>query len=207
MFDPVRLLSASGLLGAYTDRADQFKTARGFDDAGLLAPEKKKGQRIVRTVNFKSADEKARWLDANAKFDAWHGAKVRELALRFAKAPTHDPNDPDALARDFYQWVRDCIRYVPDPGGMEQLSSSDEIIEQGAGDCDDKARLFVALCSCVRIDSRIRPCFEDPEIGNRFVHVQAEVWMRAENDWVACDFIIRDLPFGKPPREGKKILQ
>jgi transglutaminase-like putative cysteine protease len=158
-------------------------------------------------VNFKSADEKARWLDANARFDAWHGEKVRELALRFAKAPSHDPNDPDALARDFFRWVRDCIKYVSDPGGMEQLSNSDVIIEQGAGDCDDKARLFVALCTCVRVTARIRPCFEDPDVGERFVHVQAEVWMQGESDWVACDFIIRDLPFGAPPREGKKILQ
>lgn len=200
MFDPLRLLSASG-----------FGTVGGFDagmyDAGLLAPEKKSAQRIVRTVNFRNADEKARWLDANARFDAWHGAKVRELALRFAKAPTHDPNDPDALARDFFRWVRDCIRYVSDPGGMEQLSSSDVIIEQGAGDCDDKSRLFVALCTCVRINARIRPCFEDPDVGERFVHVQAEVWMQATQSWVACDFILRDLPFGEPPREGKKILQ
>lgn len=198
MFDPLRLLSALG-----------FVTVGGFDagmhDAGLLAPEQKSKQRIVRTVNFKNADEKARWLDANARFDAWHGEKVRELALRFAKAPSHDPNDPDALARDFFRWVRDCIRYVSDPGGMEQLSSSDVIIDQGAGDCDDKARLFVALCTCVRISARIRPCFEDPDVGERFVHVQAEVWLQGE--WIACDFIIRDLPFGEPPREGKKILQ
>jgi transglutaminase-like putative cysteine protease len=200
MFDQLRLLSASG-----------FGIVGGFDagmhDAGLLAPERKSRQRIVRTVNFKNADEKARWLDANARFDAWHGEKVRELALRFAKAPSHDPNDPDALARDFFRWVRDCIRYVSDPGGMEQLSSSDVIIEQGAGDCDDKSRLFVALCTCVRINARIRPCFEDPDVGERFVHVQAEVWMQSTNAWAACDFILRDLPFGEPPREGKKILQ
>lgn len=193
-----RLLRASGFGVAFHGDA-------GALDAGVTS--KPKTQRIVRTVNFQNADEKARWLDANARFDAWHGAKVRELALRFAKAPSHDPNDPDALARDFYKWVRDCIKYVPDPGGMEQLSSSDEIIEQGAGDCDDKARLFVALCTCVRITSRIRPCFEDPDIGERFVHVQADVWLQAEGDWAACDFIIRDLPFGEMPREGKKILQ
>lgn len=176
------------------------------DVRGAVGP-KEKTERIVRTVKFQNADEKARWLDAAAAFDAWHLPKVRELALRYAKAPSHDPNDPDALARDFYHFVRDGIRYVSDPGGMEQLSDSDVIIEAGAGDCDDKARLFKALCCCVRIPARIRPCFEDPDVGERFVHVQADVWMQAHEDWLACDFIIRDLPFGEPPREGKKILQ
>lgn len=198
MFDLARLLSASGF-GTYADDA-------GMHDAGWIGP-KKDRSRVVRTVKFQSADEKARWLDANAKFDAWHGEKVRELALRFAKAPTHDPNDPDALARDFYHWVRDSIKYVSDPGGMEQLSDSDVIIEQGAGDCDDKARLFVALCACVRIPARIRPCFEDPAVGDRFVHVQAEVMLQSTGEWLPVEFIIRDLPFGDSPREGKKILQ
>lgn len=176
------------------------------DASGDLQPVERT-ERVVRTVKFQNADEKARWLDGAAAFDAWHLPKVRELALRYAKAPSHDPNDPDALARDFYYFVRDGIRYVSDPGGMEQLSDSDVIIESGAGDCDDKARLFKALCSCVRIPARIRPCFEDPDVGERFVHVQAEVWMQAQDDWLACDFIIRDLPFGEAPREGKKILQ
>jgi transglutaminase-like putative cysteine protease len=154
-------------------------------------------------VTFRDADEKARWLDGSAKFDAWHLPKVRELALRFAKALSHDPNDPDALAHDFYKFVRDSIRYVPDPGGMEQLSDSDVILEQGAGDCDDKARLYVALCTCVRVPARIRPCFS----GEDFVHVQAEVFLASVGEYVACEFIIRDLPFGEMPRKGKKILQ
>lgn len=158
-------------------------------------------------MTFRNADEKARWLDGSAKFDAWHLPKVRELAVRFAKALSHDPNDPDALAQDFYKFVRDSIRYISDPGGMEQLSDSDVILEQGFGDCDDKARLFVALCTCVRVIARIRPCFTDPAVGENFVHVQAEVFLQSQNEYVPVEFIIRDLPFGEMPREGKKILQ
>lgn len=176
-------------------------------DAGDLGTAQEKTSRITRTVKFRNADEKARWLDGAAKFDAWHLPKLRALAARFATAPSHDPNDPDALAIDFYGFTRDGVHYVSDPGGMEQMSDSDVILENGAGDCDDKARLFVALCSCVRIPARIRPCFTDPAVGENFVHVQAEVYMQKFGEWVPVEFIVRDLPFGAMPPHGKKILQ
>jgi transglutaminase-like putative cysteine protease len=170
-------------------------------DAGFVS----EGERVVRSIVFDSADDKARWLDAMATLDA-RLPLVREVARRFAKAPVHDPNNPEALARDFARFVRDAIKYVKDPAG-EELSDAEQTLRQGYGDCDDKARLFVALCRSMQIMARIRPCagvdVRDPD---DFVHVQAEV----KNDrggWDVVELIVRGLDYGKLPKRGKQVLQ
>lgn len=150
--------------------------------------------RTVRTVTFPDAMSKARWIDAMATLDA-RFPTVREFARRIAMAPIHDPNDQEALARDFHGFVRDSIRYVRDPAG-EELSDSEQILNQGYGDCDDKARLFVALCRSIGIKARIRPCFK----GEDFVHVQAEVFVGRPARWVLAELIQRDVALGEKPR-------
>jgi hypothetical protein len=151
----------------------------------------------VRSVTFADAEAKANWLDANATLDA-RLPETRRLALCFAKSPVHDPNDKEALARDIHAWVRDCIKYVNDPAG-EELSDSDQVLAAGCGDCDDKARLFVALCRSIGIESRIRPCFDGPD----FVHVQAEACVGRPKRWQIVELIVRGVAFGeKPPRRA-----
>jgi transglutaminase-like putative cysteine protease len=152
---------------------------------------------VVRTVTFHDGEAKANWLDANATLDA-RLPETRSLATRFAMQRIHDPNDKEALARDIHAWVRDCIRYVNDPAG-EELSDSDQVLAAGFGDCDDKARLFVALCRAIGIESRIRPCFE----GDDFVHVQAECNVGRPKRWHIVELIVRDVAFGeKPPKKS-----
>ena len=48
-----------------------------------------------------------------------------------------------------HRYVRDSIRYVMDPNGVETLSTPARLIEIGAGDCDDKATLLAALLEAV----------------------------------------------------------
>jgi len=165
----------------------------------------------TRSVVFRGPDEKAAWLDAMATMDA-RLPITRELARRFAAAPCHDPNDLGAVARDFHRFVRDSIRYVRDPAG-EEFSDSDVILTRGYGDCDDKARLFVALSRSIGVAARTRPCF----IGEDFVHVQAEVLlnqhgqtgaccMREGCRWCTAELIVRGVELGElPPRRGRSL--
>jgi transglutaminase-like putative cysteine protease len=135
---------------------------------------------ITRTTVFAGPDEKANWLDAMATLDA-RLPETRALARRFAMGRYSDPNELGALARQFHRFVRDSVRYVRDPAS-EEFSDSDTILLRGFGDCDDKARLFVALCRSVGIMARIRPCF----VGDDFVHVQAEVLLSSCEEGTAC---------------------
>jgi transglutaminase-like putative cysteine protease len=161
-------------------------------------------RRGVRSVTWDSGSlredgmQKAQWLDSMATLDA-RLPEVRQLARTIAMAPIHDPNDREALARDIHGWVRDCIKYIRDPAG-EELSDAQQTLLQGFGDCDDKARLFVALCRSVGIDARIRPCFS----GDNFVHVQAEVNVGRPKRWMLAELIAQGVPLGANP--PKKVV-
>jgi transglutaminase-like putative cysteine protease len=150
-------------------------------DAGDLSPDRV----ATRSVVFESADAKARWLDAMA---------------------TLDPNDPRALRISLARFCRDGIKYVRDPAG-EEFSDAEQTLRQGFGDCDDKARCYVALCRSLQIPARIRPCagvdISDP---NDFVHVQAEV-KNESGSWDVVELIVRGVNYGELPKKGKQVLQ
>ena len=154
-------------------------------------------QRIVRSVVFADAMAKARWIDSQATLDA-RFPLVQKVARTFAKA--YGPNDKEPVARGLHDFVLNGITYVVDPAG-EQLSDSNQILEEGCGDCDDKARLYVALTRCVRIESRILPVFE----GEVFTHVQAETCLRGR--WYVNELIVRGVGFGELPPRGRVVLQ
>jgi transglutaminase-like putative cysteine protease len=122
----------------------------------------------------------------------------------------HDPNDLDGLARALHRFWRDSIRYVRDPAG-EEFSDSDRVLLCGYGDCDDKARGFVASCRSIGINARTRPCFD----GEEFVHVQAEVSLSDGRvggcfcescRWILAELIVRDVELGENPPLRSRVL-
>jgi transglutaminase-like putative cysteine protease len=168
---------------------------------------------LTTTRTFRGPDEKAAWLDAMATLDA-RLPETRALARRFAMGRYADPNELGALAREFHRFVRDSIRYVRDPAG-EEFTDSDHILLRGYGDCDDKARLFVALCRSAGIAARTRPCF----IGDDFVHVQAEVLLSKSEEGAACfrespdcgwclsELIVKGIDLGEGPPPMGRVLK
>lgn len=169
---------------------------------------------VTRTTVFRGPDEKAAWLDTMATLDA-RLPETRALARRFAMGRYADPNELGALARQFHRFVRDSIKYVRDPAS-EEFADSDTILLRGYGDCDDKARLFVALCRSAGIAARIRPCF----VGDDFVHVQAEVLLSQRTGeegaacfhesgscgWCVSELIVRSVDLGEnPPDKGRAL--
>src|SRR6185369_2751129 len=97
-----------------------------------------------RVLTFKTLDEKARWLDAEASLDS-----LREGVQVAAGRVTREIS-PEMRARKLQRWVRDNIKYVADfrvSTGQEgeELADSETILRRGYDDCDGKSRLFVAL--------------------------------------------------------------
>lgn len=158
-----------------------------------------------RVLVFSTPYEKAKWLDAACSLDAIQ-PRVRSLAARFAMA--RGPNDIEGQARDFHRFVRDAVTYVRDPS-REEFCDSTGILNRGYGDCDDKARLFVALCRAVSIECRIRPVFNR---RGQFTHVQAECkWPGSElhpltqvGGWILSDTIVKGLPLGGNPQTAPR---
>jgi len=170
--------------------------------------------RRPRKIQFRSLAEKAAWLDANASLDA-DLTYVRGVATRFARA--FDPNDHEGLARSLHRFVRDGIRYVPDPG-EEEFADSETILKRGFDDCDGKSRLFVALCRAVGLEARIVPVFKKHPYS--FVHVQTEVrWPGSQNvkgaepgGWLLGELILKNCALGESPDavprapDGSRVL-
>jgi transglutaminase-like putative cysteine protease len=159
----------------------------------------------TRTITWNDTGEKARWLDAAANYDA-AAPLTRETARNLARR--FDPNDQEAIARTIHAFVRDGIKYIRDPG-VEEFSDSDAVLSRGYGDCDDKERVFVALCRSVGIDARIRPIHDD----RGFVHVQAVVTFPGAGrckeaiaidgkPWLIAETIVPGVPLGSGPNAG-----
>jgi transglutaminase-like putative cysteine protease len=64
------------------------------------------------------------------------------------------PKDWTGQVKAIHRYVRDQIRYVMDPAGIETLSTPMRLIEIGAGDCDDKSILLASLLEAVNHPTR-----------------------------------------------------
>lgn len=78
-----------------------------------------------------------------------------------------------------YQFVRDNIRYVRDINGVETIHTAEKILEQGAGDCDDKSILLASLLETIGHPTRFvaigfapgkfRHVFVETKVGDKWL--------------------------------------
>jgi len=128
----------------------------------------------ARRVVFPNRDAKAAYM-ADAAIHDTEDPRVLAWAPVFRQLPL------DERAAAILRFCQHCIRYERDPGiidpdgtrhGIEVLDSSAVGLDRGYGDCDLKARLFVALCLASGLDAAIEPVFSG---RNGFPHVRARV--------------------------------
>jgi hypothetical protein len=161
---------------------------------------------------------------ANARWV--HFADREAKAKYMSKAARHDAEDPillgwahqfnrlsvDRRAAAVLRFVQRCIRYERDPAwfdaqgtrhGIELLDSAAVGLHRGYGDCDLKARLFVALCLACGVAADIEPVFTGE---NGFPHVRARVLREtsetAGERWETADPTIVNSTIGHLPRKA-----
>lgn len=153
-----------------------------------------------RAITFDGWLEKAQYLDGAAWMDARILPGVRDTARRIARPyGAISPEKLGSIARDLFRLVQRNVRYTPDPAS-EEFSDAQQTLEQGAGDCDDKVRCFIALCRAIKVEAIVRPVMAN----NDFAHVQAlvrypgsEEHPRALADgWLVAELILRDAQLG-----------
>lgn len=160
---------------------------------------------MKRRIDFADLEEKARFIDGNARLES-NQREVVALAARLCPRLSVPPRVfVLAYLLRVHSWVRDNIRYVRDPGGVEHLADCATILRRGYDDCDGKARLFVALCLAgnrflpIPCEAAIRPVFPTPEV---FSHVQAAVrvpWvtrLEQPDGWIGVELCLEGVPFG-----------
>jgi hypothetical protein len=171
----------------------------------VLPPGASYGWRGVgRWVSFADREDKARYMAEAARHDAEDPA-VRSWARQFLRLPVEERADR------VLEFVQACIRYEQDPAwygpnrerhGVELLDSSAVGLHRAYGDCDLKARLFVALCLASGVEAKIDPVFRG---DTGFPHVRAKVLRRSSETggegWDVADPTITNSAIGRLPRQ------
>jgi hypothetical protein len=105
---------------------------------------------------------------------------VRQIAVSLTKGLVQ--KDWNSEVNSLHKFVRDRIRYVRDINGVETLHTSEKILENAAGDCDDKSILLASLLESLGYKTRL------VAVGFRkgnFSHVYPEVFNN--NNWVSLE--------------------
>ena len=161
-----------------------------------------------RWVHFRNREDKARYMADAAKHDAEDPAIMAWAKHLAACCARRGLLLPPAILH-FCQ--RD-IRYERDPHwvdedgtrhGIELLDSSAVGLNRAYGDCDVKARMFVALCLAAGVPAEIEPVFQGE---NGFPHVRARVLSSTGETggsrWETADPTIVNSEIGRLPKHA-----
>ena len=152
----------------------------------------------ARWISFKDREDKARYMADAARHDA-QDPVIQGWAQGFRVLPR--PERESAILR----FCQRCLRYERDPAwfdadggrhGIELLDSSAVGFQRGYGDCDLKARIFVALCLAADVPAEIEPVFREK---NGFPHVRARVLRPDSSGWETADPTIINSSIGRLP--------
>ena len=111
--------------------------------------------------------------------------RTRNQALSIFQREGIPPRAYQREAMALHKFVRDQIRYVKDPIGVELIQSPQRTLEMGQGDCDDKSTLLAAMLMATGKPARFTAVgFKD----RGFSHVLAEYLEGVK--WVPLETII-----------------
>lgn len=108
--------------------------------------------------------------------------KATEIYFMYQVPPRKYMREIKAL----HAFVRDHIRYVKDPVGVEMVQTPERTLEKGTGDCDDKSTLLAALLESTGHPARFTVVAFN---GNPFSHVLVEA--KARERWIPAETIIQ----------------
>ena len=110
-------------------------------------------------------------------------------ALDRAGAPDHEPF---AALGAVFRYVRDRIRFVPDPVGTQAVQSPRATLSIGAGNCAQRATLIAAMARSIGIPAslRFRVIAANPRLPRAFSHVYVVAQVRGKR--VALDPTYRE---------------
>lgn len=117
--------------------------------------------------------------------------RVRETALHLVA--DHGERKWLSEISALHSFVRDQIRYVRDPVGLESVATPDKTMDYRQGDCDDKSTLLAALLESIGHPARFVAVGFN---GQPFSHVYVEAL--SGRNWIPLETIIQR-PMGWAP--------
>lgn len=89
--------------------------------------------------------------------------------------------DDEAQAQAVWDWVREEVKYVPDPWDMDLFPTALTVLDYGMGDCDCHSIVNCSLLTIIGFATGLRMIQTDEESGGLW-HVYAVVWLpRGDN--------------------------
>lgn len=102
--------------------------------------------------------------------------------------------------RAVHDFVRDRIRYVKDPVGMELVQTPQATLQLKSGDCDDKSVLAAAMLKSIGHPSRfVAVAFKPGELSH--VYVESKIGGR----WIALELTEPWEAGRAPPHVGRMV--
>lgn len=131
--------------------------------------------------------------------------RTDETTIRAARVITQ--NVPERHTRGLIEtlqgWVRDFIRYVPDPREVELVQTPPETLKLRTGDCDDKSVLLATLLETVGLATRFVAIATRGEPF--FSHVMPQV--RLGTKWINLETILPGVGVGWYPPDVTKFYR
>lgn len=125
---------------------------------------------------------------------------IRQKALELTRYVR--PKDWRGQVHALWEYVKTRVRYVRDTQGVETIHDAEQVLKQGAGDCDDKSILLSALLGSIDHPSRF------VAVGFRhgvFSHVLPQTVIG--NKWIWLE-TTEPVPMGwSPPRIVSRMVQ
>lgn len=109
--------------------------------------------------------------------------------------------DETAEVGALFRYVRDFVRYVKDPHGVESLCYPVMTLQRRLGDCDDQTMLLCALCEACGYPTRL---IMGRFFGDDWEHVWCQVCIRGE--WFDCDATEKSADVGDMPPDPRQLF-
>ena len=110
-----------------------------------------------------------------------------------------------------YNFVRDRIRYVRDIRQVETLHTAEKILQNKAGDCDDKSIILSSLLESLGFKTRLVALGFSPPVKNMFGNIQSRGYSHVlphvfiDGDWMPLE-TTEPVDMGWSPKKVKSAM-
>lgn len=130
--------------------------------------------------------------------EAWRSLDVRRLAVDILRSSGAPQYDEWSQISAIYNWIRSHFYFVNDPVGKEVLMPFVDLIDLGAGDCDEiNAIAMSVLLGAVGYEVRLVTVAADANDPTQFSHIYTEVFLNG--NWIPMDAARPGAQIGQAP--------
>jgi hypothetical protein len=130
--------------------------------------------------------------------DAWKDSFINRTAIDIIRNAGVAQYDEASQVRAIYNWVRGNLYFVNDPVSKEALRPTRDLLQLGAGDCDDFVNVMAALVGSIGIPVQLVTIAADPNFPTEFSHIYVEAYL--DGAWVPLDAARPGAQYGMAPQ-------